>query len=382
VVGVEAEKASGATATDDSRPLAGSHHQPVKLVGRFTQPLGAKRFDRTTSVRATAFTGGHKAVSARFRVRQYIPLLAQHGVELVERGPGLGSYPPESRWRRPAWLLGSLAQRVPDILQGWSGDVTLLHREMISTLYTFEGLTRRPRLVDIDDAIHLFRNGWAAKRLARGADLVLVGNEYLAEAWRRWNPRVEILPTAVDTERYQARPLPVDPCIGWIGSHENLRYLKNIAPALAAVLRRFPRMSIAVCSDRRPELAGLPVRFVPWSLAVEDDFLGSLTVGVMPLDDGPWERGKCSFKMLQYMAAGRPCVVSPVGMNKDVLAQGQVGLAAGTHMQWVAALSDILTDRGGADQLGAAGRALAHARYSLVALAPRLAQIIRRLASS
>ena len=329
-----------------------------------------------------AFTGGAKAPSARFRVRQYIPLLAHYGVDVVELSPGLGSYPPERGWQRPPWLVASLAQRLPQIASGWAGDVTLLHREMISTLYTLEGLTRRPCVVNVDDAIHLFRRGWAARRLAARADLVVLGNNWLAAEWRRWNANVEVLPTAVDTDRYHVRPLPERPAIGWIGSFGNLRYLEAIAPALAEIARRFPQVSIAVCSERPPKLPGLPVRWVPFSAAVEDDFLASLTIGLMPLEDGPWERGKCSFKMLQYLAAGRPCVVSPVGMNNEVLAQAACGLAAKTAADWVAAVSSLLTDPAGAEQFGAAGRALVQREYSLTALAPRLARLVRRVARS
>jgi glycosyltransferase involved in cell wall biosynthesis len=124
------------------------------------------------------------------------------------------------------------------------------------------------------------------------------------------------------------------------------------------------------------------VRYVPWSPAAEAGFLASITLGVMPLDDGPWERGKCSFKMLQYLAAGRPCVVSPVGMNREVLAQAEIGLAATSCGEWVTALSAILADRAGAEQLGAAGRALVQRRYSLDALTPRLAGLIRDLAAA
>jgi hypothetical protein len=100
---------------------------------------------------------------------------------------------------------------------------------MIATLYALEGLTRRPRLIDVDDAIHLFRRGWTAKGLA---ELVVVGNDWLAETWRQWNAKVEILPTAVDTRFFNVRPLPERPSIGWIGSFGNLRYLENTAPAL------------------------------------------------------------------------------------------------------------------------------------------------------
>ena len=102
----------------------------------------------------------------------------------------------------------------------------------------------------------------------------------------------------------------------------------------------------------------------------------------MPLDDGPWERGKCSYKMLQYLASGRPCVVSPVGMNREVLAQAEIGLAATTQSEWVAALSAILADRASAEQFGSAGRALVERCYSLDALAPRLAGLIRDLAAA
>jgi glycosyltransferase involved in cell wall biosynthesis len=352
---------------------------PIESRAGGLQPVSGEAWAKSR-VSVFAFTGGEMAIAARFRVRQYIPLLARQGVDIVELSSRLGSYPPERHWQRPAWLVGSLADRVPDILKGWAADVTLLQREMISTLYTFEGFTQRPRLVDVDDAIHLFRNGWAAKRLARSADLVVVGNDYLAEFWSKWNSMVEILPTAVDTNLYTVRPLPERRCIGWIGSFGNLRYLEIIAPALAEVVHRFPDVSIAVCSNRPPKLDGLPLNYVPWSIEAEDDFLASLTVGLMPLEDGPWERGKCSLKMLQYMAAGRPCVASPVGMNKDILAQSEIGLAASSEAEWVEAISTLLIDPLAAEQLGAAGRALAYSRYSVEALTPRLARVLRGLA--
>jgi len=100
----------------------------------------------------------------------------------------------------------------------------------------------------------------------------------------------------------------------------------------------------------------------------------------MPLADGPWERGKCSYKMLQYMAAGQPCVVSPVGMNDQLLSEAELGLAATTLDEWSDALASLLADRDGAQALGAAGRTLAEERYSVAALAPRLAELLRFLA--
>lgn len=331
-------------------------------------------------LRVAAFTGGATVPSARFRIRQYVAPLAELGIALRETWPALGAFPPRSMVLRPAWLVGTLAQRLAQVAAGRRADVTLLQREMVSTLPTLEGLTARPRLVDIDDAVHLRRGGIAAKRLATLADLVVVGNHWLAEIWRKWNPAVEILPTAVDADRYQVRPLPEKPTIGWIGSSGNLHYLAGIAPALARAVRRFPETEIAVCCDRPPELPGLPVRYVQWSGDVEADFLASISIGVMPLADGPWERGKCSFKMLQYMAAGRPCVVSPVGMNNEILREAECGLAATTFDQWSEALSSLIADRQAAERLGATGRELAATRYSVAVLAPRFAELLRRLA--
>ena len=331
-------------------------------------------------LRVAAFTASAAAPGSRFRVRQYRAPLASHGIALSEYWPGLGGYPPASRLARPAWLIGTLAQRLPQLAAARRADVVLFQRELVSTLPSLEGLTRRPRVVDIDDAVHLFRGGLAARHLARLADLVIVGNSWLAEVWGAWAQRVEILPTAVDTERYRPAPLPARPVIGWIGSASNLRYLQAIAPALATIVGEFPTVEIAVCCDRPPGLIGLPLRYVPWSEAAEAGFLASLSIGLMPLDDGPWERGKCSFKMLQYMAAGRACVVSPVGTNRDILAHAEIGRAATTREEWVAALRDLLAEPDEIARLGQAGREVAVARYSLAALVPRFADLLRRAA--
>jgi glycosyltransferase involved in cell wall biosynthesis len=318
--------------------------------------------------------------SARFRARQYIGPLASFGIDMQEQWSRLGAYPPLNRGLRPAWLVGTLAQRLPQLVGSWRADVVLLQRELVSTLPTIEALTPRPRIVDVDDALHLHRSGRAARYLASLADIVVVGNAWLAEVWRPWNPAVEILPTGVDTERYTASPLPEALTIGWIGLSANLHYLAAIAPALSRVLSRFPGTKIAVCCDRRPNIPGLPLTYVPWSPAIEVPFLSSIAVGIMPLTDGPWERGKCSFKMLQYMAAGRPCIVSPVGMNNEILQQAEVGRAARTIDDWIEGISSLLSDRSAAEQMGAAGRDLAVARYSVRVLAPRFAEVLRRLA--
>lgn len=332
-----------------------------------------------TPLNVTAYTGGENVSSARFRVRQYVGPLARFGVRLDERWPALTSYPPRAKFLRPAWFAATLAQRLAQVTAARSSDAVLFQKELVSTLPTLEGLVRRPCVVDIDDSIHLFRDGWAAKRLASVADIVIVGNEWLAEVWGQWSQAVEVLPTAIDTERHALSPMPHSPVIGWIGLGSNLHYLTAIAPALARVVERFPDTVIAVCSDRKPDLPDLPVSYVPWSAEAEAPFLSSISIGVMPLADGLWERGKCAFKMLQYMSCGRPCVVSPAFMNAQILREADVGLSAVTCNEWTEALCSLLSDRDAARKMGEAGRKLAVENYSVDVLAPRFAAQLRRL---
>jgi glycosyltransferase involved in cell wall biosynthesis len=331
-------------------------------------------------LRVMAYTGGQNVSSARFRVRQYVSPLAQWGIDIQEKWPAFTAYPPRAQVLRPAWFAATVAQRLVQISASRECDVVLFQKELVSTLPTVEKLARRPCLVDVDDAIHLFRGGWAARRLAAVADRVIVGNEWLAEIWRQWVSEIEVLPTAIDTNKYKPTPRPPTPVIGWIGLGSNLHYLAAIAPALAKVVERFPETRVAVCSDAEPDLPGLPVSYVPWSSDAEQPFLASISIGVMPLADGPWERGKCAFKMLQYMAAGRPCVVSPAFMNAQILRQAEVGLAAATLDDWVDALCGLIRDDDAAKKMGDAGRKLAAKAYSVEALAPSFAAQLRRLA--
>ncbi len=326
-----------------------------------------------------AFTGGRTVPSARYRLRQFVPALASHGINVAEYWPRLGCYPPRNALARPVWAAGIVAERLVQVAASRRADVVFLQREMVSTLATVEGLTRRPRIVDIDDAIHLLRGGRAARHLAALADRVVVGNAWLAEVWRAWNPAVEIVPTVVDPTLYPLAPPPERPVLGWIGTSGNLGSLEALAEPLALVARRFPGLTLAVCCDRAPRLAGVPVRFVPWRPDIEYDFLQEISVGLMPLEDTLWARGKCSFKMLQYLAAGRPCVVSPIGMNADILAQAEVGLPAATPDQWAEALSALLADPDGAHRLGRQGRELVDSSYSLDRWAPHLARIVSEL---
>src|SRR5688572_19387775 len=157
-------------------------------------------------LRVAAYTGGRSVPSARFRVRQYIDALRGEGVELREYCALLDSYPPRQRSLRPLWAAAALGERMVAAARSWRADLTLLQRTMLSSFLTAEPLTRRPRVLDVDDAIWLHRGGFggsSARRLARMCDLVICGNAFVAEHFEQWNPNVRLLATGVDTARFR-----------------------------------------------------------------------------------------------------------------------------------------------------------------------------------
>jgi glycosyltransferase involved in cell wall biosynthesis len=335
------------------------------------------------TLRVAAFTGGVAVPSARFRVRQYIVPLADQGIMLDEMGHGSGGrYPPAGKWQRPLWAASRLSSLVPEVVRSHGYDAVLLQREMVSSFSTLEAFTGKPRLFDVDDSIHLLRGGSAARRIAVSCDRVIVGNDYLAEWYARCNSSVCVVPTAVDTDRFapiqhsESEQLT----IGWIGTSANFPYLAAIEPALASVMADRPGVRVFVMADRPPAFTSLDStrwQFSTWNEADEIAAIQAMDIGLMPLSDDPWTRGKCSFKMLQYMACGIPVVVSPVGMNAQVLAQGQFGIGAQSTSQWIEALHAMADSVDMRRRLGGAGRAVVEEHYSVRVIAPRLAQILR-----
>lgn len=330
-------------------------------------------------IRVAAFTGGRSVPSARFRVRQYVDRVAENGVDITEFVAPLGMYPPQNWMMRPVWGIATLAARLPGIIRGYRYDLTLLQREILSTFVTLELLTNRPRVLDVDDAIWLLRGGKFALRLAQQCDGIICGNTFLAEQFRRWNSNVTIIPTAVNTDRYvQGQPVK-EPVIGWSGTSGGFRYLYSIEPALVTVLQKIPRTKLRIVSDSMPSFQKIPtncIEFIRWSTENEVQAIQGMAVGIMPLDDSLWGRGKCSFKMLTYMACGIPVVVSPVGMNAEVLSHGDIGFGAQTIDDWVSALLFLLRDIEKRIEMGKNGRQTVLDKYSVNVVAPKLAETL------
>jgi glycosyltransferase involved in cell wall biosynthesis len=341
-----------------------------------------------------ALVSGRLAASSRFRVLQQVEPLAALGIEVSARPPRISKYAsvPSSlrghrslaRAARLALQGAKLATRLPAAARSWRADVTWLERELLPGHETLEPLLHRPLLFDVDDAIWLLSPGHerATRALARRAACVIAGNDFLADWFSSVSPAVQRVWTAVDTERFLPGPAHDGPFVlGWTGSGSSLRYLKAIAPALHRFLAEVPDARLMVMADTFIELPGIPVDridLVPWSPDTEATVLSSIDVGLMPLTGGDWAKGKCAFKMLQYMACAVPAVVSPVGMNTEVLAMADVGLAASSEDAWVEALLTLHRDRDGARVLGRNGRDLAVRAFSVPVIAAQLAATMRQ----
>jgi len=323
------------------------------------------------NIKVVAITGGKNVPSRRYRINALIPFLTKRNIELTELCPIFSTYPPSFRLLRLPWFALTLLERLTFIYRSRGFDAVILQREMISTMPTLERLLPRPRVLDVDDAIYLHRNGCAAEYIARSCSLVVCGNHYLAEKFSHWHPNVVVIPTGVDTEKLRPivnRNSTESPIIGWIGTAGNYRYLKMIEPALSQVLASFPNVRLQIIADQFPaflEHLGEQLDFSLWKPNIENDLLPRFTIGIMPLMDNEWARGKCAFKMLQYMAAGIPVVASPVGMNAEIFATSSVGLPAQNSDEWLKSLTMLLQDQEIAKHMGKNGRQLVEKEFSL-----------------
>jgi glycosyltransferase involved in cell wall biosynthesis len=367
------------------------------------------------SLRVLALTRYDSAgASSRVRVYQYLPLLAAAGIH-VDVEPLLDDDYITRLYARRAtnWLRIARAyaarmwrlRRRPRVDALWIEYELLpwlpwlLERQLLST-----GV---PYIVDYDDAVfhrydlagRLVRAllGRKLDRLMASAACVVAGNEYLAARARAAGARrVEIVPSAVDLRDYPAPAVggstPSIPAIdrnqageshagftvGWLGSPSTTRYVHALADVFSRVAASGP-LRVVVVGGSTVEMPGVTLEQRAWSKASEAAEIARFDVGVMPLDDGPWERGKCGYKLIQYMACGKPVVASPVGVNVDLAIPGETGEIASTPAEWVAALERLRADPGRRAREGQCGRALVERRYALQVTAPRIAALLKEI---
>ncbi len=314
--------------------------------------------------------------SSRQRILNYIPYLKREGIET-----GLFTIPPGflERYR---------------LFKGLEGfDLVFLHRKLLS-LPDWKVLRKAARTIvfDFDDAVMFNDPNSGGKpesgrrlkrfeRTVRESDTVICGNGYLKGWAERYNKNVVVIPTPVDMNRYTPKPSGHQKeyiTIGWIGSASTLLYMENMLNVWDEVARRFPHVRVKIVADRFFDCERMVVVKKRWAYRDEIEDLHSFDMGVMPLTDDPWSKGKCAFKLIQYMAVGLPAVASPVGMNKEVIKDGFNGLLAQEDAEWVEKLSLLVEDRQLREEIGRRARASIKERYSLEANAPRLADVLRK----
>ena len=218
----------------------------------------------------------------------------------------------------------------------------------------------------------------------KNAESVIVGNQYLANyAKNAKSTSINIVPTVVDLKRYnyKKKDLNKSLVIGWIGSHSTQKYLLSIYEALLAVYKSHKTrlLLVGATPEISNKLQGLKFDIVPWSKDNESELIQQMDIGIMPLIDGPWERGKCGYKLIQYMACGLPVVASPVGINKLIVKDGVNGFLAKNDLEWEISLRKILKDENLRINMGIKGRQLVEEKYSLQSNSTKFCKIIKGL---
>ena len=333
-----------------------------------------------------------KGPSNRFRVQQYIPYLKEQGIDCY-----LEPFQTEKLYdiiykkghflTMASHLAQATLKRAIVLLASKRFDAVFIHREAypigISLLERLFKLVNKKMIFDFDDSIFLSKpNGGLINFLKRNSKVseiiklsncVIAGNNYLRDYALQFNKNVTVLPTCIDTDLYK----PFDGyrraekiVIGWIGSRTTADYLLILKNVFGRLLDRFAHLEIKIVGADALNMERRIIKQA-WSLDTEVQSLQSFDIGIMPMPDNPWTKGKCAFKIIQYMAVGIPCVASGVGMNIEVIQDGVNGFLAQSEEEWFSKLSMLIEDSKLRNRLGAQGHRTVEQRYSLKVNAPK-----------
>lgn len=334
-----------------------------------------------------------KAPSQRFRFEQYLDFLTQAGYS-YRLAPFLSDatwailYKPGHTLAKVLGILLGFVRRVGLLFSVPAYDYVFIHREAAPIgppvlEWLIAKVLRKKIIYDFDDAIwmkdpageqtFISQLKWQQKveQICRWAYKVSCGNAYLQAYARQFNSHAVINPTTLDTEhlhnRMRDQHQATRPIIGWTGTHTTLRHLDLVWPVLERLEQEKYSFEFRVISNQPPDYSGLQnLTYTPWRKDTEIADLSQFHIGLMPLVDDPWARGKCAFKALQYMSLGMPALVSPVGMNTEVVQDSYNGFVCSTAEQWYMALRQLLADQDLRAAQGAAARATIVERYSVV----------------
>ena len=336
----------------------------------------------------------------RFRIEQWEPLLRERGVEITY-APFLDEelssvlYRQGQMGKKLSHVVRRFGGRLSDVRSASNFDAVYIFRE--AALFgppIFERMIRSrkiPFVFDFDDAIFVsYRspsNGYLsylkfaakASTICRLASHVMVGNPYLAEYSRQFNPNVTMIPTTIDLDRYHVVERDTDPqpvVIGWTGSFSTVQHLDTLRSALQKLAQR-EKFRLRVIGTPEYKLEGVDVEAMDWRAETEVKDLTPCEVGIMPLPDDAWSKGKCGLKALQFMALGTPVICSPVGVNTDIIQDSENGYLANGEDEWLEKLGALIRSAELRRRMGLAGRATVEERYSATVQAPRVFEIFQ-----
>ena len=312
---------------------------------------------------------GENSPSTRYRAMHYFARLAAagHRARHLDLSGGAGNY-----------LAAIAAARQADL-------VLVLRKTLPGPLLW--GLRRAARrlVFDLDDAVFCNTDGSASstrmsrfKAMVAACDHVTAGNGFLAANAAQYNSRVSIVPTSVDVDRYRVQAAKPEGHfdIAWIGSSSTRKYLEEAVPPLREASRRLPGLRLKIIADFDLDAPGFPTVPVRWRADTEAYELASAHVGIAPMRDDDWSRGKCALKVLQYMAAGLPVVSSPAGVNAEAVMEGQTGFLAEDQEAWVERLVALAVNPQQRAEMGRCGRQRVEDIYSLDVVAGKLLAVI------
>jgi glycosyltransferase involved in cell wall biosynthesis len=334
--------------------------------------------------------------TSRYRIFQYLPYLRAREVDVVVK-PLFG---PTYFWLltwRAAWpkviakaiyVLLRFIKRAGDLLSMRRVDLIVIEGQLFpycpATAERLLVKLNQKIVVELDDAIYLTRfHQRKMSAIMRMSSAAIVGNHVLAKYVEGFASSVSIIPTVVDTDRFHP-PAQLGSnqdregvtTIVWVGLASNFPYLELLVPVIRE-LQQTERIRFRVISSCPPVLPGVNLDFRLWSLEGEVTELQGGDIGVMPLPDTEWARGKCGLKLLQYMALGLPAVASPIGVNQEIISDGENGFLASTQEEWYATLLRLCRDVQLRVRIGQAARKTVKSKYSLSVWGPRLADRYR-----
>ncbi|MDD2984529.1 MAG: glycosyltransferase [Crocinitomicaceae bacterium] len=343
-----------------------------------------------------------KAPSQRFRFEQYVEFLKSQGFKIE-----IHSFIDESTWNqlytenntlvKVSGILKSFLNRFKLLFRLKKADYIFIHREASQVgppifEWIIAKILRRKYVYDFDDAIWLpnysevnarfqkLKMYWKVNYCMKWANQVVAGNQYLADYARQFNSNVVVIPTTIDTiyhHNLTTNPLPEKVSIGWTGTHTTMNYLDDLIPVLKELSTKYI-FDFIVISNEKPNYDLDNLIYIPWNKDTEIEDLAKINIGVMPLKDDAWAEGKCGFKGLQYMALQIPTIMSPVGVNKEIVESGVNGFLASSPEEWKIILEDLIQNPTKRIEIGLAGKLTIDERYSVLANRPKYLALFRK----